>query len=365
MASQAPPSGPGRGISQLYPTASVPGMKSQTSPADAPTHGASQLYPSTSSRSQAPRASSKAPSVAPSPPHHPSVRSPQAATISSPLNQPSARLSEAPYHQPTVRISHAVTLRGQSQVPPAHVSSRSPMASQYATASSQVPGREPSRRTNTGATELRRDATAKQQSLLPPTIALSPPTDAKTLLQRDHDTTSQRPSANHTLLRRDQSNTHQTLLQRDRSKMPFVMTAIKEASVAPIIGPSKKFQNAPSVRSILHSPNDIKMASCQATITQLQGPERKAQEEWALGKLGKLNTGCPQNYGWSRRGDGYICDGGSHYITDLLLTEGMGGMYVVKDKHDWQNRTEGPYYWAGRNEQGKNLFMKVASPEMV
>lgn len=363
MASQAPPNGPGHGISQLYPTASVPGMKSQAPPADAPAHGASQLYPSANPpHSQAPRASSKAPSVSPGPSHHPSVRSPPAATISGSLNRPSARPSEAPYHQPTIRPSHAATLRGASQVQPAYVSSRSP--SQYATASSQMPGREPSRRTNTGATELRHDVTAKQPSFIPPTIALSPPSDARTLLQRDNGTTSQRPPANHTLLQRDQSKMHQTLLQRDRSAMPSVVTAIKEASVAPITGPSKKFANAPSVRSILQSPNDIKMASRQATITRMQGPEREAQEEWALGKLGKLTTGCPQNYGWSRRGDGYLCDGGSHYITDLLLTEGMGGMYVVKDKHDWQNRTEGPYYWAGRNEQGKNLFMKVTSPEM-
>ncbi|RAL61898.1 hypothetical protein DID88_002961 [Monilinia fructigena] len=189
---------------------------------------------------------SKAPPVAPSPSHNPSVGSPQAVTIRSPLNQTSARLSEAPYHQPTVRPSHAAAFRGQSQVPPAYVSSRSP--SQYATASSQMPRREPSRRTNTGATELRRDATAKRQSLLPPTIAPSPPTDARTLLQRDNNTASQRASANHTFLQRDQSKMHQTLLQRDRSKMPPVMTAIKEVSVAPIIGPSKKFENAPSVR---------------------------------------------------------------------------------------------------------------------
>ncbi|QSZ32411.1 hypothetical protein DSL72_001985 [Monilinia vaccinii-corymbosi] len=352
MASQAPPSGPGRGISQLYPTASIHGMQSQASPAETPVHGASQLHaPSSSPRSPAP-------SAAPSPPHHPSIRPSKVATLRGPSYVPFARPPEAPHHPPTIKPSHAATLRAPSQAPSPRLSIR-PSNAAALRGASQAP------LSHTSSHSPIQHATVNQQAQHQPRIVLSPPSDTRTLLKRDNDTVNQRPSAHQTLLQRDQPpKTDPTSLQRDHSKIPSAAPAIRGASVAPITGPSKKFENAPSVRSILHSMHDIKMASRQATITQLHGPERQAQEEWALGKLGKLTTGCPQNYAWSRRGDGYICDGGSHYITDLLLTEGMGGLYVVKDKHDWENRTEGPYYWAGRNEQGKNLFMKVASPEM-
>ncbi|KAF7877187.1 hypothetical protein EAF04_000872 [Stromatinia cepivora] len=359
MASQAPNS-PGRGVSQLYPTPLVLGRESQAPPADAPARGVSQLYPSTSaSHEQTQRAASKAPSqsrqsrqpsVRPSqtPPHQSSIRASQApynqATIK-PSHAATLRgASQAPSHQPSIRPSHAATLRGPSQAPLPHTSTRG--ASQYHTTSSRMPDGEPSVSANNGATELRRDVSRQ------PTIMLQSPSDHKTLLQRDTATITQRQSA------------QPTLLQRDPSKMPSSISTIREASKAPTINPSKKFENLPSVRSILHSPADMQMASRQSTINDMKGPEREAQEEWALGKLGKLDTGCPQNYGWSRRSDGYICDGGSHYITDLLLAEGMGGMFVVKDKHHWQDRSQGPYYWAGKNEQGKNLFMKVADPKM-
>ncbi|CAD6446053.1 c3f628d4-6d40-4b7a-865d-7474f3e26164-CDS [Sclerotinia trifoliorum] len=357
MASQPPPNGPGRGVSQLYPTPPVLGRGSQAPPADTPAPGVSQLYPSIgASHAQTLKAPSKAPSVsASSQSRQPSVRPsqvhPQLASI---------RASQAPSHQPSVKPSHAATLRGPSQAPSRQPSIKPPyaatlrgpsqapvpqtstrVASQYHTTSSRMPNGEPSMMANSCATELKRDVPQL------PTIMLQAPSDHKTLSQRDT-----------TII------TQSTLLQRDAYKMPSSTPTTKEASKAPTITPSKKFQNLPSVRSILHSPTDIQMASRQSTINKMKGAERKAQDNWALGKLGKLDTGCPQNYGWSRRSDGYICDGGSHYITDLLLVEGMGGMFVVKDKNHWQDRSQGPYYWAGKNDQGKNLFMKVTDHKM-
>ncbi|APA08922.1 hypothetical protein sscle_04g036920 [Sclerotinia sclerotiorum 1980 UF-70] len=378
MSSQPPPNGPGRGVSQLYPTPPVLGMVSQAPPADTPAHDVSQLYASTStSHAQTLKTPSKAPSAtASSQSRQLAVRAsqvqPQQASVrvsQAPYNQATARAShaatlrgasKAPSHQPSVKPSHAATLRGPSQAPPHQPSikpshaaalrgpSQAPLpqtstrvASQYHTTSSRMPNGQASISANNGATELRHDVSQL------PTIMLQAPFDHKTLIQRDTTLIAQ-----------------PTLLQRDASKMPFSTPTIKEASKAPTITPSKKFQNLPSVRSILHLPVDIQMASRQSTINEMKGPERKAQDEWALGKLGQLDTGCPQNYGWSRRSDGYICDGGSHYITDLLLAEGMGGMFVVKDKHHWQDRSQGPYYWAGKNDQGKNLFMKVTDPKM-
>ncbi|ESZ90705.1 hypothetical protein SBOR_8899 [Sclerotinia borealis F-4128] len=367
MASQVPPDGPGRGISQLYPTAPVSSMKSQAPPADAPARGVSQLYPSGNpSQVQILGAPSKVPSAAPRQSHHPSVRPFHAATLrapsQSPPHHPSTRPSHAatlraptqsPSHHPSITPSHAAALRIASQAPHSYTSARG--ISQYTTAVSKKSGREPSAipimsmSTNVGATELKRDASINYYRQ--PTIILQSPSDQNTQYQRDTVTFIPRQSA------------QPTLLQRDHSKIPPAISAIMEARITPIIGPSKKFENLPSARSILHSKIDIQMASRQSTINELQGAERAAQDEWALGKLGKLNTGCPQNYGWSRRGDGYLCDGGSHYITDKLLCEGMGGLFVVKDKNDWQNRSEGVYYWAGKNEQGKNLFKKIKSPE--
>lgn len=354
MASQAPPNGPGRGISQLYPTVSAIGMRSQAPSPSATARGIDQLHPSASSSNAcASKAPSRAPSAAPTPFQHPSARPSHAATL------------RGPSQAPTMVPSHAATLRGQYQAPSSYTSHR---PGQYITGS----------RMPSGATELRRDAASNSQAPRHATIMVQPPSNARTLLQRDSTTITPHPSTRPTSAPRDKSQMQQqtvlqrdkpqmqqqTLHQQDKPQMQSSSTAIKQATIVPIIGPAKKFENAPSVRSVLHSTNDIQMASRQSVINQLQGPEREAQEKWALGKLGELTTGCPQNFGWSRRGDGYICDGGSHYITDDLLAEGMGGMFAVKDKHDWQNRSEGPYYWAGRNEQGTNLFMKVASPEM-
>lgn len=347
MATQAPPGdAPARGVSQLYPNALVPSMESQAPPGDAPARGVSQLYPSDNQ-----------------PPHVSTIRAPSktpSSVTTGQSRQPSVRPSQTPYSQATVRPSHAATLRGASQAPshqpsvrPSHAAtlrgpSQAPTrgASQHHTTSSQIPGCEPSMRPNHGATELRRDVSRQ------PTIVLQPPSNHPTLLQRDSQSTTRQPVA------------QPTLLQRDQSRMPSAMPAIKEATITPVIGPSKKFENLPSVRSILNSPADIQMASRQPTINQLQGAEREAQEEWAEDKLSKLDTGCPQNYGWSRRGDGYLCDGGSHYITDALLAEGMGGLFAVKNKHDWQNRSQGPYYLVGKNEEGKNLFQKIDDPKM-
>ncbi|KAF7959478.1 hypothetical protein EAE96_001094 [Botrytis aclada] len=350
MASEAPPTGPGRGVSQLYPTASVTGRESQAPSASASTRSVSQLHPSTSrSPSQAPRTLSKSPSsTGQNQSHRPSVKPSQAPIITGPsqttYTQPKLRpshaatlraASQAPSHQPSARPSHAATFRGPSQAPSSYAPSRGTM--NYTATSPQTLGRGPSLKPSDGATELQRDVSRQL------TIMLHSPSNRQTFLQRD-------PSIS-----------QPTLLNRDQSKMPSSMSTIKEVSTTP----SQKFENMASVRSILHTAIDIQMASRQPTINNMKGAEREEQESWALGKLGKLNTGCPQNYGWSRRSDGYICDGGSHYITDLLLAEGMGGMFVVKNKHEWQDRSQGPYYWIGKNAEGKNLFSKNKDCKIV
>ncbi|TEY47306.1 hypothetical protein BOTCAL_0308g00140 [Botryotinia calthae] len=350
MASEAPPAFPGRGVSQLYPAASVAGRESHTPSTRASTRGVSQIHPSTS---RSPTQSSKALSNSPSSTgqnhsHHPSVKSSQTPTITGPSQttntQPTLRPSQAatlrgasqnPSHQPSIRPSHAATLRGPSQGPSSYTPSRGII--KYTATFPDTLGRGSCLKPFDGATELQRDISRQ------PTIILQSPSNRQTFLQRD-------PSVS-----------QPTLLNRDQSRMASSMSTIKEVSITP----SKQFENMPSVRSILNTPIDIKIASRQPTINNMKGAERAEQESWALGKLGKLDTGCPQNYGWSRRSDGYICDGGSHYITDLLLAEGMGGMFVVKNKHEWQDRSQGPYYWVGKNAEGKNLFSKNKDAKIV
>ncbi|KAF7896735.1 uncharacterized protein EAF01_009138 [Botrytis porri] len=350
MASEAPPTGPGRGVSQLYPTASVAGRESQAPSASASTRSVSPLHPSPSrSPSQAPKALSKAPSsTGQIQSHRPTMRPSQApsiegssqATYTQPTIRPShaatlRAASQAPSHQTSMRPSHAANLRGQSKAPSSYTASRSPI--NYTATSPQTLGRGPSLKPFDSTTELQRDVSRQ------PTIMLQTPSNRQTYLQRD-------PSIS-----------QPTLLNRDQSQMLSSMTTIKEVS----IGPSKAPENISSTRSILHTPLDIQMASRQPTINNMKGAEREEQESWALGKLVKLSTGCPQNYGWSRRSDGYICDGGSHYITDLLLAEGLGGMFVMKNKHEWQDRSQGPYYWVGKNAEGKNLFSKNKDAKVV
>ncbi|TGO28128.1 hypothetical protein BPAE_0032g00710 [Botrytis paeoniae] len=340
MASEAPPTGPGRGVSQLYPTASVMGRESQAPSTSASARSVGQLHPSTShSPSQGPKALSKAPSsTGQNQSHRPSVKPPQVPTITGPsqtiYTQPTLRPSHAAtlrsasqvqFHQPSISPSHAATLRDPSQAP-----SRGTI--NYTATSPQTLGRKPSLRPFDGTTEIQRDVSRQ------PTIMLQSPSNRQTFLQRD-------PSIS-----------QPTLLNRDQSQMSSSMSTIKEVSISP----SKKLEKISSVRNIVHTPTDIQMASRQPTINNMKGAEREEQEFWALGKLGKLNTGCPQNYGWSHRSDG-----GSHYITDLLLAEGMGGMFVVKNKHEWQNRSQGPYYWVGKNAEDKNLFSKNKDSKIV
>ncbi|EDN99891.1 predicted protein [Sclerotinia sclerotiorum 1980 UF-70] len=295
MSSQPPPNGPGRGVSQLYPTPPVLGMVSQAPPADTPAHDVSQLYASTStSHAQTLKTPSKAPSAtASSQSRQLAVRAsqvqPQQASVrvsQAPYNQATARAShaatlrgasKAPSHQPSVKPSHAATLRGPSQAPPHQPSikpshaaalrgpSQAPLpqtstrvASQYHTTSSRMPNGQASISANNGATELRHDVSQL------PTIMLQAPFDHKTLIQRDTTLIAQ-----------------PTLLQRDASKMPFSTPTIKEASKAPTITPSQKFQNLSSVRSILHLPVDIQMG--QSTKHDQRNERTRAQSSRTSG----------------------------------------------------------------------------------
>ncbi|RDL32025.1 uncharacterized protein BP5553_09427 [Venustampulla echinocandica] len=76
------------------------------------------------------------------------------------------------------------------------------------------------------------------------------------------------------------------------------------------------------------NPHDIEMASRQTRIESLPPHERKEQDEWVQSKLNLHSHVCPVGFLWDRIDGGYICQGGSHRVTDELLADGRGGLYV-------------------------------------
>jgi len=97
----------------------------------------------------------------------------------------------------------------------------------------------------------------------------------------------------------------------------------------------------PTAKSILQTPNDIKMASRQTRIETLPPRDRKEQEEWAQNMIKRAGV-CPENFAWKRQPGGYQCEGGGHGITDELLAEGKGGIMAHRTRK-WEV-SEGPYY---------------------
>lgn len=77
------------------------------------------------------------------------------------------------------------------------------------------------------------------------------------------------------------------------------------------------------------NPHDIKMASRQTRIESLPPHERQEKDKWAQDKLRSSSALCPQGFLWDRIDGGYICQGGTHRVSDELLAEGKGGIYRV------------------------------------
>jgi hypothetical protein len=101
------------------------------------------------------------------------------------------------------------------------------------------------------------------------------------------------------------------------------------------------------------------MASRQTKINELDSASRKEQDAWARSKIGEMPDVCPQKFAYQRRGNGYVCGGGSHFMTDELIAEGMGGMYAIKGAGDWENRSDGPYYLARKDDDGTLWFQNL------
>jgi hypothetical protein len=94
--------------------------------------------------------------------------------------------------------------------------------------------------------------------------------------------------------------------------------------------------------SIFTSPADIKMASRQTHIETMAPAERQRQEQWAQTMITRTSS-CPQEFAWMRVDGGYVCAGGHHHISDELLAEGQGGLFLLPNRLSLTG-CFGPYY---------------------
>lgn len=106
-------------------------------------------------------------------------------------------------------------------------------------------------------------------------------------------------------------------------------------------------------RSLIHSTHDAQMASRQTQIDEMSSSDRKTQDSWAQSMIQRSKC-CPQKYGWNRVSGGYHCEGGHHYISDDLLSEGNGGLMLLKDPRRL-HVNYGPYY-PDPNRDGQFLY---------
>ena len=101
----------------------------------------------------------------------------------------------------------------------------------------------------------------------------------------------------------------------------------------------------PHVKSILTIPTNTHMASLQTRLHTLSPPALQKQDIWARTQL--LRSGvCPQGYAWDKCDDfggGYLCQGKKHFVSNQLLADGQGGVFLWAG---WPEPEEiyGPYY---------------------
>jgi len=105
------------------------------------------------------------------------------------------------------------------------------------------------------------------------------------------------------------------------------------------------------------------MASRQADFASLAPEEKQENEKWAQEMIARMK-GCPDDFKFIRKSNppGYQCERGGHIVTDELLAEGLGGLYVHCERDNNKPRPYaekyflGPYY-PNPNEKGKFLKM--------
>ncbi|EPE30863.1 hypothetical protein GLAREA_03830 [Glarea lozoyensis ATCC 20868] len=140
-----------------------------------------------------------------------------------------------------------------------------------------------------------------------------------TRLARDHSIAPQQSSRtdSRTLAPHNQG----TQLHRDSSSsssVPQQGTKLQRDSNIPPTSTRHK--------TLLKTERDITMASRQLSINKMSPEERKKQETWCREQI-DLAGACIAGFGWVRQKHGFRCSGGNHYISDQLLSLGLGWFY--------------------------------------
>ncbi|KUJ13764.1 uncharacterized protein LY89DRAFT_650751 [Mollisia scopiformis] len=112
-----------------------------------------------------------------------------------------------------------------------------------------------------------------------------------------------------------------------------------------------------STRSLLTTPEDVKMASKMSQFKSMTPTQQKKQQSWFDG-YAKDSKCCPENNEWVRADSGMICSEGGHGMTDEMIEEGLGAICAMPKgcKGDWSKRC-GPYYQvADKGPKGEAMW---------
>ncbi|CZR61338.1 uncharacterized protein PAC_11234 [Phialocephala subalpina] len=120
---------------------------------------------------------------------------------------------------------------------------------------------------------------------------------------------------------------------------------------------STKSRAPPTVKSIFTFPGDAEMGARQTIINTLSPDERQEQEKRAMNHL-RLTAACPDSFTWKSIDEGYHCNGEHHLITNEVLAEGKGGVFLIGG--DLESKRWGPYYASNGETEG---LLWYAGPE--
>ena len=155
-------------------------------------------------------------------------------------------------------------------------------------------------------------------------------------LQRDSNPSTSSPKK----LVKDNHHKQPTSLSRDNNSSPGSPPTPRQGTQLQRDGHKKSTasSSAPwTVAPTFTKPGDVSRASRQKDYAHMPPAEKKKQDEWLKKNLfPKMNTGCPAGFDWERIVDkwggpsgGYVCTAGSHIITDAMIAEGKGGMWLA------------------------------------
>ncbi|RYO99280.1 hypothetical protein DL764_006850 [Monosporascus ibericus] len=125
---------------------------------------------------------------------------------------------------------------------------------------------------------------------------------------------------------------HRRLLPRSRHRNAQPHRPPRPPAPTPTLTPSAAPDGSPSFRSVYRDVEDRRRAALQTAYATL-APGGVAQDAWAARKAGEFAP-CPYNLPWLRDG--------AHCMSDMILVEGMSGLYATRCHQGLRNWDRGP-----------------------